>query len=1544
MYLTDNLGNPTKWQIPAGYPAQTMVPAGGFLVIWADEDTQDGPLHADFKLSAGGEHIGLFDADGATPIDTVIFGEQTANIAYGRYPDASDNWRFFPTPTPGAVNDGAYLGQIDEVEFSHARGFYDVSFNLTMATATPGVNIYYTTDGKAPIEGEAAAAGAVLYTAPVAVSSSTSVRAAAIKTGWMPTTIDTHTYIFNASNAVKAMPVVCLTGDENKTFFLPDGIMAYPLLRGRDYERPVSFEIIDLQSGASLQENCGIRIHGSDHTRPSYTIGEDWSTCWNWWPNNNSNKLGFNLWFRNAYGNSRLKHPFFPFIGVDRFKSIVLRQGKNDPCTPFVKDEWVRRLFLEMGRTQLTGTFASLYLNGEYKSYYNPTARGDEEFYQEWYGSDNAFDVITQSGVRDGDAVAWNSLLSYADSHDLSNAGDYAYVAGKLDIPTFIDYLILQIHIANFDWPNNNWDVHRERTEDGIFRFGVWDAEGVAETWVVENNWGINAFDSMPSYDPQGLNRGPWPICRLYRALKASPEFRQLFADHVHRHYRNGGIMTTSHLLARWWEVFAEISSVLPETQNHPVRFVPDEFLPRRESLMLAAFESNGLFNLSLEAPSFNINGVYRHGGYISSSDALTMTHPNSGGTIYYTTNGTDPRQSPSEGQAGEEILFAAENAAKQVLVPTGPIRAPNGTVRAEIWTGIEGVAVSDLTNKPNYPATPNKTEFWNSFQMPVINWSDMYGTRVRGLLYPPTTGSYRFWIASDDNSQLWLSTNTTPANAVKIAQVSSWTNQNEWGQYTEQQSTLRTLQAGSVYYIEALQKEHGGGDNLSVAWSGPGISGPVVIAGQYLSSPDAIWTGPGYAATGWINGSGAVGYERNPGDPVNYSSYISSGTNVNTQMYNINTSCYIRIPFEYSGQALDRLILRIRYDDGFVAFINGLEAARDRVNTTAPLDWNTNAVTGRADSAVLTPTDFDISAMIPQLRTGTNILAIQGLNDSKTSSDFLITASLMGQMQPAGMPSDDAMIYDGPITLPHSTDVKARVYTGLEWSALNEAVYEIGNLTDKLRITEIMYHPIVAEAEYVELKNISSGPINLNCVKFTRGIAFTFGSETLAAGDTVLVVRDLDVFEATYGPGRHVAGQYSGALDNSGERIRLEDARGNAILDFSYKDGWRSITDGDGYSLTFINPAASAPHSWQHKDSWRASAYVNGSPGWDDSGIIPDPGAIVINEVLAHSNDEAPDWIELYNTTAAPIDISGWYLSDSQSSLMKYRFAAGTVIAGQGYLVVTETANFGSSASDPGRLVPFALSENGERVCLTSGLDAHDALTGYRQSEDFGASERGVTFGRYYKSSTDMYNFVPMDSMTPGQPNAYPRVGPVVISEIMYHPDWPSGGSYVNNDYEYVELYNPGGSAVTLYDSGVNEPWKFTSGIDYTFPGPPNAVSIPAGGTILVVKNPTAFQWRYPSVPAGILYGPYGGRLANEGEQLELGKPGDVNNLGERQYIRVERVTYSDGSHPGQDPAEPDLWPAEADGGGKSLGRINPALYGNDPDNWQAITPGPGL
>jgi len=156
------------------------------------------------------------------------------------------------------------------------------------------------------------------------------------------------------------------------------------------------------------------------------------------------------------------------------------------------------------------------------------------------------------------------------------------------------------------------------------------------------------------------------------------------------------------------------------------------------------------------------------------------------------------------------------------------------GTILREYWTGISGTAVSDLTSSPNYPNNPTGSGQLTSLEGPT-NWADNYGTRIRGYIYPPATGSYTFWVAGDDNTELYLSTSENPANASRVAYVGGWTNSREWNKYSTQQSVTINLTAGEKYYIEVLQKEGSGGDNVAVAWQGPGIT-QQVIAGSYLS------------------------------------------------------------------------------------------------------------------------------------------------------------------------------------------------------------------------------------------------------------------------------------------------------------------------------------------------------------------------------------------------------------------------------------------------------------------------------------------------------------------------------------------------------------------------------------------------------------------------------------------------------------------------------------------------------------------------------------
>ncbi len=483
------------------------------------------------------------------------------------------------------------------------------------------------------------------------------------------------------------------------------------------------------------------------------------------------------------------------------------------------------------------------------------------------------------------------------------------------------------------------------------------------------------------------------------------------------------------------------------------------------------------------------------------------------------------------------------------------------------------------------------------------------------------------------------------------------------------------------------------------------------------------------------------------------------------------------------------------------------------------------------------------------------------------------------------------------------------------------------------LRITEIMYHPADTneDLEYIELKNIGPSALNLTGVRFTNGVDFNFtGSavNSLAAGARVLVVKNLAAFTARYGGGLPIAGQYSGNLENRGETIRLEDAVGEKILEFAYDNSWYPVTDGLGFSLVIVDDTAPWD-TWGNKASWRTSGQLGGSPGVNEPSL-PVPAPIVINEVLSRSDTPPPtDTIELYNPTANAVDLGGWFLTDDFNTPKKFRIPSGTSIAAHGYLTFSET-QFNAT---PGVAPSFALSSDGDEVYLFSG-DTTTNLTGYFHGFTFGAAEDGVTFGRHI-TSVGSEHFVRQTSRTLGNANAGPAIGPIVITEIMYHPADIANAD--NSTDEYIELYNSSGANVPLYDPAADtNTWQIKGGVDFIFP---TNVSLNAGQFLLVVNfNPdldtataTTFRSKYGLSPGVPLYGPYQGKLDNSGQNVELKKP-TTPVAGQVPYVLMDKVEYTD--------AAP--WPPGADGFGLSLHRKSPALYGNDPINWVAASPSP--
>ena len=1442
-HLTDDRSDLRKWP----FPPTAMIPAGGYLVVFASAQATDtyvdpkGYLHTNFALNREGEYLALVGAGGAVVHQYApVFPPQQRDISYGMWYTTE---RYFAIPTPGQANEAAFPGFTDRPTHSHPRGFYDNPLVLQIHCETPDAFIRYTLDGSEPAEGHGQVYDANV---PITLTTTTTVRSAAFKPGWRSGGVTTHTYIFvdqvalqpadppgwpdnwgydsevggivpadyemdprvvnntlpgySIRDALLDVPSVSISMAPDDFISSSTGIYAKPLNR---WERKCSIEYLRPDGGDEFQHDCKIEIHGNSSRRP-YRM----------------QKHSMRLTFTSLYGPPKLDYPLFEASDVERFNQLVLRACFTDSWglvswvdsryrpndSQYIRDVWMKESLHDMGQPSSYGSFVHLYVNGLYFGLFNLSERLADDFFADHLGGlKEHWEINADFGTP---GARWNAMMAV----DPSTLEGYTQMLRYLDVEDFADYMLLHFYADAEDWPHHNgYAAANALSGDGRFRFFVWDQEIVLD------------------YHSRAASRigATGGVGTLFQKMRTSSEFRLLFADRVYKHLFNSGALSQAASQQRYAEIAGWIDKAI-------------------------VAESARWGDTQMSTP---------YGSTIGQPSPLDDINHN---------------------------LYPP--------VPNGPNYY---FTREQSWV----VERDNVIN--NYiPAIHNTANSWA-----ILNL-------LRGASLYPSIDAARFLINGIEQHGGYV-----PAGAVL--------------------SMVNPNAGGTIYYTLD------GADPRVPAAAEPPTSAVFVAesAAKRVLIPLADigtgWTGGAepYDDSAWTAGTGGVGYETQTG----YEPYFSINV---IAMRNTNQTCYIRIPFTTTaGQlaGLTWLSLNVRYDDGFAAYINGTLVCK---TSTAPetLQWNSGALGSHDDSLAVLLESFDLSSWLGLLHPGDNILAIHALNYTAASTDFLLSAQLVGGTGglAAGSISPSALPYAGPVPIEQTTVVKARVLSGAQWSPVHEAVYAAGPVAEILRITELMYHPAEPPAgsswtaqdlEYIELTNIGGATINLNQVRFTNGVRFTFGDRLLAPGQYVLVASNPDTLVSMdVSLAAVIAGRYTGQLDNSGERLKLVDAVGATIHDFRYKDGWYAITDGAGFSLTIRDPQA-APNAWSDKSAWRPSAMVGGSPGFDDSGVVPEPGAIVINEVLAHSHAEASDWIELHNTTGQMINIGGWYLSDndgSDTSRMKYRIPIGTILPAGGYIVFYENLHFGAASTDPGVVVPFALSENGEEVVLRSAIDG--VLTGYRNYEDFGASATGVTLGRYRKSDGS-FNFVAMSSPTPGAANAYPLVGPIVINEIMYNP--PSG----NQNEEYVELHNITSSSVTLYDYITSQPWKFTDGIELTFPSV-SPVTIPAGGYLLVVKDAAAFTACYGTPPVGVQMLPYeSGNLDNAGEKVEISMPGDVDGSGIRYYIRVDRVNYSDGSHPlGSDP-----WPAAADGAGHSLHRKGPALYGNDVANWRSAAPTPG-
>ncbi len=1030
---------------------------------------------------------------------------------FGVHPETQ---RYFATPSPGAANADPSLGIVDRPTTTLPAGFYTTSIQVGLNVPTSGAEIRYTVDGSQP-----SVTNGTVYAGPITVSGTTTLRAAAFKTGYYSLPSITASYLYledvirqspsddvpggdpdvgapppgwpaswgnnvvdygmdqavvnqlgaeTVKNALRAIPSISISTDLANLFDPAHGIYANANQDGRDWERPASVELLNPDGSAGFQINAGLRIRGG------YSRSGD------------NPKHAFRLFFRNEYGESSLDYPLFGNEGTNSFKKIDLRTSQNyswsfggDPSNSFIQDVFARKSQGDMGQPYTRSRWYHLYLDGQYWGVYQTQERAEAEYAASYFGGIAAnYDVIKPEAgpytiyATDGDLNAYQRLWDAAKNQDLSSNVNYFRLQGKnaqgvddptipnqdvlLDVDNLIVYMTGVLHGGNLDAPIS-WFLGNQGVNNF---FAVRDRTGRA---------GFKYFQHDAEHTLRNINEdrnGPFPAGEnfdrfnpqyLHQRLMANPEYRLRFADTVQKVFFNDGPMSVAKAQARALAVVAPLDQAI-------------------------------------------------HAESARWGDAKRQTSP---------------------------------------------------LGRQDWLNAVDGVVNGFLPNR-----------------MPVV-------------------------------LQQWLSNGLLPAVAAPQMLV------NGIPQYSGQVVAGSTLQFdGNVPVVYTTDGSDprlvGGGQNPNAMTFVPGSTATALISTgsnwRYFDQGTDLgtsWRDRTFDDTAWSNGSAELGY--GDGDETTIVSY---GPNP----FNKYITTYFRKAFTVADTRLvNDLTLRLKRDDGAVVYLNGAEIARSNMPAGAinAATLASSTVNGPGEQQFL---DFVLDRAL--LQNGSNVLAIEVHQDSPSTPDLSFAAELTANIKNSI-----------GIVINSSTHFFARAFDAVVWSPLVKATYStaVPASAANLAITELHYNPLPLSGattpplndkenfEFIELRNIGNETIRLNGVRFVNGITFDFGTGTvpfLNPGQSVIVAKNKQAFEARYGINLLVAGLYTGSLNNGGEQVVLMDENNVPIKDFVFDDDpattppWPQSADGLGYSLTVVNLQG----NYSDPANWRASYLIHGTPGYEEN------------------------------------------------------------------------------------------------------------------------------------------------------------------------------------------------------------------------------------------------------------------------------------------------------------------------------------------------------
>jgi len=361
-------------------------------------------------------------------------------------------------------------------------GYYERDVRVEISAPGTGEqnDVIFTMDGSVPT-----LAAATTYTQPIRLSAETPavtvIRARAVLPGGELGPVVSASYFVGVS---ATLPMMSLIVDPDDLWDPGRGIYVNPTERGDAWERPVDVTYLDKDRRSGFHLAAGLRIHG----KSSRHFG----------------KKPLRLYFRQEYGASRLEYPLFASGEVQSFKRLVLHSGgqdwqfTHDMNWTLMRNDLVAALALQLGAHAARCRPALLFINGEPWGIYQIRERMDRHFLADHYGTESAYfldnpQLLNRQAVPGRGDEDWDRFLEFVEAHDLSDPANYAYVQTQVDVADFIDYNILQIYIANIDWPFHNAEQFRPRVQGGRWHWIFWDTDQ-----------GFGAYPSSVSADLMG--------------------------------------------------------------------------------------------------------------------------------------------------------------------------------------------------------------------------------------------------------------------------------------------------------------------------------------------------------------------------------------------------------------------------------------------------------------------------------------------------------------------------------------------------------------------------------------------------------------------------------------------------------------------------------------------------------------------------------------------------------------------------------------------------------------------------------------------------------------------------------------------------------------------------------------------------------------------------------------------------------------------------------------------------------------------------------